>query len=208
MRENGRFLAWVAAILGAVCLLLYLFVFDTWVVPGDDPQFVVSVAPTLQPNDRILTRRGKIPEYGELARCQMPDGSGRYVIGRVFGMGGDRVTINQERVATNDRLVATRFLCGKWTLENPVTHQPVALSCVNEDHGATTYQTLVAVEYREGDRNIIVPAQRMYLVSDDRHLHQDSRDFGEVDPSTCEHVVFRLWGDRFTDGSRRFNVLW
>jgi len=31
-------------------------------------------------------------------------------------------------------------------------------------------------------------------VSDDRHVHLDSRDFGQVDPRTCQHIVFRFVG--------------
>ena len=54
----------------------------------------------------------------------------------------------------------------------------------------------------------MVEPGKLFLVSDDRHIHKDSRDFGGVDAATCEHVVFRLWGERFTDGSRRFNILW
>ncbi|MBS2017860.1 MAG: signal peptidase I [Deltaproteobacteria bacterium] len=208
MRDSGRLFVWLLAILGAIGLLLYLFVFDTWVIPGDDPQFVVSIEPNLRPNDRILTRRGGVPAYGQLARCQMPDGSGRYVVGRLFGAGGDRLKIAEERVSVNDRLYATRFKCGTMTLANPVTQQPRKLDCIAEDNGAFTYNVLIASEYREGDRSLIVPAARFYLVSDNRHLHFDSRDFGEVDPATCERIVFRLWGDQFTDGSRRFNLLW
>lgn len=208
MRDSGRLLFWVLGILGAIGLLLYLFVFDTWVVPADDPQLAVSVEPNLRPNDRILTRRRGIPRYGELARCQTPDGSGRYVVGRLFGAGGDRVRISAERIAVNDRLYATRFRCGTMTLPNPVTGQQKTLDCIAEDNGAFTYNILIAQEYPEGDRNLMVPSERFYLVSDNRHLHFDSRDFGEVDPATCERIVFRLWGDRFTDGSRRFNLLW
>lgn len=199
---------WILGILGAIGLLLYLFVFDTWLVPGDDPKFVVSVEPNLRPNDRILTRRGGIPRYGELARCLRPDGSGQYVIGRVFGAGGDRLRIVDERVTINDSLYATRFRCGTMTLQNPATGQPKLLECIAEDNGAFTYKVLIAQEYKEGDRNLLVPAERFYLVSDNRHLHYDSRDFGEVDPTSCERIVFRLWGDSFTDGSRRFNLLW
>ena len=91
----GRNMLWLAAILGAIVLLLYLFVFDTWVVPGDDPLLTASIAPTLSPDDRILTRRGSMPVTGELARCFMPDGSGKYTIGRVFGVGGDTVDDQQ-----------------------------------------------------------------------------------------------------------------
>ena len=89
-------------------LLLYLFVFDTWVVPGDDPLFTASILPTLSPEDRILTRRGSQPVVGELARCIIPDGSGKYTIGRVFGGPGDTVEISNERVAVNGKAPKTR----------------------------------------------------------------------------------------------------
>lgn len=208
MERYLRSLIWLAAIFGAIGLLLYLFVFDTWVVPGDDPQFVASVEPNLRPNDRILTRRGSSPRYGELARCLSPDGSGRFVVGRMFGAGGDTVTISNERVAVNGKGMATRFGCGMVSVLNPATGQPVLMGCSAEDNGAFTYNVLVHPEFREGDRTVLVDPGKAYLVSDDRHIHHDSRDYGEVDAATCEHIVFRLWGDSFVDASRRFNVLW
>lgn len=199
---------WLAAIFGAVCLLLYLFVFDTSVVPGDDAQFVASIAPNLRPSDRILTRRGSQPRYGELARCLSPEGGGRYVIGRMFGGGGDTVQIVNERVAVNGKGMATRFGCGMVQVVNPATGEPVKLGCSAEDNGAFTYNVLVHPEFREADRFVSVDAGKVYLVSDNRHIHHDSRDYGLVDAASCEHVVFRLWGDTFVDSSRRFNLLW
>jgi signal peptidase I len=51
-------------------------------------------------------------------------------------------------------------------------------------------------------------AGKLFLVSDNRSMHEDSRDFGQVDASTCEHIVFRLWGEHYTDSSRRFTIIW
>jgi signal peptidase I len=54
-----------------------------------------------------------------------------------------------------------------------------------------------------------VPAGSWFLVSDDRHVHLDSRDYGEVDPSTCQHVVFRLVGAAgFGDSRKRLSIVW
>jgi signal peptidase I len=198
----------MSAILGAIGLLLYLFVFDTWVIPSDDPALTASLLPTLSPDDRILTRRGGAPKVGELARCMRPDGSGKFVIGRVFGLERDDVEVNNERAATNGKGVATRFGCGKVNVVHPVSGEDVPLSCSVEDNGAFTYGVLVHPEYREGQRVAKVEPGKIYLVSDDRHIHLDSRDFGQVDATTCEHVVFRLWGQSFTDSSHRFNILW
>jgi signal peptidase I len=204
----GRNLVWLGAILGAIGLLLYLFVFDTWVVPGDDPLFTASILPTLSPEDRILTRRGATPEIGQLARCIIPDGSGKYVIGRVFGNPGDDVEINNERVLTNGKGPKTRFACGIVSVVHPVSGDAMPLTCSVEDNGSFTYGVLAHPEYREGPRKAKVEPGTLFLVSDDRHIHKDSRDFGAVDASTCEHVVFRLWGQSFGDSSHRFNVLW
>ena len=204
----SRNMVWLAAIVGSITLLLYLFVFDTWVVPGDDPLFTASILPTLSPQDRILTRRGSQPSIGQLARCLVPDGSGKYAIGRVFGSAGDVVEINNERVTTNGTAPKFRFSCGIVNVVHPVSGDAMPLTCSVEDNGSFTYGALTHPEYREGPRKTKVEPGTIFLVSDNRHLHKDSRDFGGVDPSTCEHVVFRLWGESFGDSSHRFNVLW
>ena len=203
-----RNVVWLAAILGAITLLLYLFVFDTWVIPGDDPLLTASLLPTLSPEDRILTRRGSQPVTGQLARCIIPDGSGKYTIGRVFGTGGDRVEIANERVSTSGKMPQTRFSCGIVSVVHPVSGDAMPLTCTVEDNGTFTYGVLAHPEYREGRRSALVEPGKLFLVSDDRHIHKDSRDFGSVDAETCEHVVFRLWGATFGDASHRFNVLW
>ena len=198
---------WLFGILGAICLLLYLFVFDTWVVPND-PVLAAAIAPALSPDDRILTRRGSSPGVGELSRCLVPDGSGKYVIGRVFGTSGDSVVIENERVTTNGKGPTTRHGCGPVTIVHPVSGDAVPLTCFAEDNGSFTYSSLAHPEYREGMRSAKVEPGKVFLVSDDRHIHWDSRDFGQVDASTCEHVVFRLWGQTFGNSAHRFNILW
>jgi signal peptidase I len=201
-------LLWVSAILGGILLLLYLFVFDTWVVPTDDPLLTASILPTLSPQDRVLTRRGSQPIVGELARCILPDGSGKYTIGRVFGHGGDTVEISNERVATGGQSPKTRFSCGIVSVVHPVSGDALPLVCSVEDNGSFTYGVLAHPEYREGPRTAVVEPGKLFLVSDNRHIHKDSRDFGGVEATTCEHVVFRLWGESFGDSTHRFNVLW
>ena len=87
MRGFIRGTAWVTAIAGAICLLLYLLVFDTWVVPKDDVMLGASVEPNVRVEDRLLVRRGQTPTYGQLARCVHPRHADKYVVGRVFGRG-------------------------------------------------------------------------------------------------------------------------
>lgn len=209
MRSLVRGLLWLGAIVGAICGLLYLFLLDTWIVPGDDPMFTASIVPTLSPQDRILIQRGAVPRAGQLARCVSPENPSRYVVGRVFGVAGERVEIREERVWVSDKVILLRHGCPAVTLTHPSTGDDITLSCGVEDNGAWTYAMLRSSEHPEPSHGVtVVEEGRMFLVSDNRHLHQDSRDFGLVEASTCEHVVFRLWGESFLDSSRRFSILW
>jgi signal peptidase I len=209
VREFTRGIIWLTGIFGALGVLLYLFVFDVWVVPrGQDAQFVASVVPTLIPEDKVLTRRGRVPAWGELARCASPLASGAYVVGRVFGTPGDRVEVTDISITTNGRSLAARHSCPQKVVPHPITDNLVTMQCSVAETGAWSFEYLTHGEMRGGIHSALVEAGKLYLVSDNRLMHQDSRDFGQVDASTCEHIVFRLWGERYTDSSRRFDILW
>jgi signal peptidase I len=204
----ARGVVWVAAIAGAIGLLLYLFVFDTWLVPETDPAFVASVAPNLGPGDRILLRRGSEPANGELARCADPTDNTKYVVGRVFGRTGDTVETRGDAVVVSGRGTPVAHGCPPVTLTHPVTGEPITLNCGVEENPAWSYGTLRSSTLTDGTHAGQVEPGKLFLVSDDRALHQDSRDFGQVDATTCEHIVYRLWGATYADGSRRFSILW
>ncbi len=209
MKGFTRTAGWILGILGAIGLLLHLLVFDVWVVPrGSDGQFAASVLPALMPEDKVLVQRGRVPVYGELARCASPLTAGEYVVGRVFGTPGDRVEVREGGVTTNGKGPVSRHGCGQRVVAHPVTENLVTLNCGVAETGAWTFEFLSHPEMLTGNHSAVVEAGKLYLVSDNRLMHQDSRDFGLVDSSTCEHIVFRLWGERYSDGSRRFNVLW
>jgi signal peptidase I len=208
VKDFTRLLVWITGILGAVGVLLYLFVFDVWVVPGGDVQLTASILPALMPQDKLLIQRGRVPVYGELARCASPVSSGSFVIGRVFGTPGDRVEVTDNAITTNGKGLSARHGCPQRVVAHPVTENLVTMNCGVAETGAWSFEYLTSSDTIGGTHSALVEAGKVYLVSDNRLMHQDSRDFGQVDASTCEHVVFRLWGERYTDGSRRFNVLW
>jgi signal peptidase I len=203
-----RTLVWLSAIGGAICLLLYLFVFDVWTVPKNDPQLAASVLPQLMPDDVVLTRKGSEPSYGELARCLSPVNPSTWVVGRVFGVGGDTVQINDMAVVTSNRALTARHACPAVTVVHPATQELVTLVCAVAETGAWEFQYLGSRDMSTGEHSALVERGKLFLVSDNRFMHQDSRDFGQVDATTCQHVVYRLWGERFTDGKRRFTLLW
>jgi signal peptidase I len=209
VREFTRLAFWVFGILGAIGLLFYLFVYDVWVVTrGPDGQFVASILPTLMPEDKVLVQRGRVPGFGELARCANPLSPGTFVVGRVFGIAGDYVEVVDGNVNTRGKALQDRHACESRVVAHPVTENLVTLSCTLQETGAWSFEFLWSPAMHTGTHTAVVEPGKLYLVSDNRLMHQDSRDFGQVDASTCEHIVFRLWGERYVDSSRRFTLLW
>jgi signal peptidase I len=206
-----RFLMWVVLILGALGVFLYFAFFDVWKVPADDLQFAVSVEPTLTAGDLVLIARHGSPGTGNLVRCADPDEPRRWVVGRWMAGGGEKVEFAGEGVSVDGQRASSPRACAKpaVTLTNPASGDPEALVCRQVEFAGLTHETLVSTEHAEGNRSTTVDPARVFLVSDNRHMHLDSRDFGSIDPRSCQHVVFRLWGSSgFSDASHRLTIIW
>jgi signal peptidase I len=206
-----KLLMWGLGCLGGALLILYYTVLDVWTVPSDDPLLAASVAPTLQQGDvLIVTRHGSV-DRGNLLRCGDPQAPGRYVVGRAMGRWGDDVDITGELVRVDGRRNPSPHACdtAKWTIFDPIHNSDVVLSCSVEEYGGSDYLALREGDYPEPSTKANIEQGQWYLVSDDRHIHLDSRDFGSVDPSTCQHILFRLVGPAGVgDSKSRLTVLW
>ena len=85
----------------------------------------------------------------------------------------------------------------------------VTLSCSVEEMGDMPFSVLRTSDHPEPPVSVLVEPSKWFLVSDDRHVHLDSRDFGQLDPMTCQHVIFRLVGTAgFGDARRRLTLIW
>jgi signal peptidase I len=206
-----RLLLWALAVVALVCGALYLFVFDVWRVPSDDPQLTASILPALAPGDILLVTRRTGIGRGELVRCGDPQAPGRFVVARAMAEGGDRLAIEHEAVSIDGHEVPTVRSCDPPRLDvvNPNTTDSEVLACSFEDYGEMPHPTLRGTERIEPPTRITVEKGRWFLVSDNRHFHLDSRDYGQLDDVTCQHVVFRLVGAAgIFDVTRRLTVLW
>jgi signal peptidase I len=95
------------------------------------------------------------------------------------------------------------------SIRDPQTNEDVVLGCAVEEYGDGSYSVLRAFVSPEPSTKALGEPGRWYLVSDDRHIHLDSRDFGQVDSATCEHIVFRLLGaNGFADREKRLSIIW
>jgi len=214
VRSLVRGVLWVLGILAVIALALYATVFDIWVVPSDDPNLTASILPTLAPGDVVLvTRHGGSASPQSLERCTDPDAPGRFVIARVAGIAKQQIEISRDtlRVDAHDLSVSGTTGCPSpdVDVESPVSHELTTLICSRTDAAGLSHGMLRGKSGFEEDLAVTVDPGKIYLVSDDFHFHQDSRDFGQIDPATCGHIVFRLVGSGgISDGSRRFTLIW
>lgn len=206
-----KVVAWVVAVVGVPILALYLFFFDVWRLPTDDPLLAASVQPTLSAGDLVVVTRHTSVDRGNLLRCTDPEASGRFVVARAIGRFGDRVEISREVVSLDARRTPSPRACDvpAMIVHDPRTDDDVTLSCSIEEYGDRSFSVLQAREGPERPTKAAVEPARWFLVSDDRHVHLDSRDYGQIDPATCQHVVFRIVGSAgFGDSGRRLTIIW
>jgi signal peptidase I len=209
MRGFLRTMLWGLALLGGIGLVVYFTLLDAWIVPEDDPWFTASILPNLRPGDRLLISKTGALKPGYLVRCADPDAPGRFVVGRVVAAGGDQIEIGDTVLVNGKRNPSPRSCTERsYVQRHPVTGEDVRLQCAVEDTNGNEHEALRDLDHPLAPVKSTVESGKLYLVSDDRHLHLDSRDFGQVDPTSCQHVVYRLWGESYFDASRRFNFLW
>jgi signal peptidase I len=197
--------------LGTIVLgLLYYFAFDVWTVPSDDPLLTASIEPTLSAGDLVVLARHPTVARGILLRCPDPQAEGRFVVARAIAESGDEFKLEGETIHIDGHRVVSPHGCliSKVGVLDPNRNEQVELGCATEEYGEATYSVLRS-DHPEPPTKANVEAGKWYLVSDDRHVHLDSRDFGQVDPSTCQHVVFRLVGAKgWSDWKSRLTFIW
>ncbi|HXX67106.1 MAG TPA: signal peptidase I [Polyangiaceae bacterium] len=206
-----RALAWLAVITGAVMLVLYVFAFDVWRVPGDDPLLSAAIQPTLGAGDLVLVTRHATVARGNLLRCADPQAPGRFVVARAIAAPGERITIENDVVSIDGRRLPSPRACEErsTTVTDPGTNEDVVLPCAIEDFGDITFGTLRLPAHPRPPTTAVVEEGKWFLVSDDRHVHLDSRDYGQLDPAACQHVVLRIVGAKgFLDARTRLTIVW
>lgn len=209
MRTFLKIALWTAVVLGVLGGLVYAFLFDVWVIPADDPVLAAAIEPQLAPGDTVLISRSTSPDVGVLVRCTDPDAPGRFVIARIVGHGGDVLDITGGTFQLNGHGVSAPNACDppRVSVRNPATNEEEELPCSNEEFAGITHPALRAgIETR---KHVEVEGGQVYLLSDNRMMHLDSRDFGAVPQHSCQRISFRLWGSGgYGDTKHRLSVVW
>ena len=209
-RKALRVLLWIAVVCGALVGIGAIF-FQGWTVPSDDPQLAVSIEPTMSAGDVLLVTRSTGASDGALVRCADPDAPGRFVVGRVIGHAGDAIEFSSGTMLVNGSTPSSSVACEPAVvhLRNPATQEDQGLDCLLEEFAGSTHPALRSSKTADRDVKTTVEPGKVYLVNDDRVLHEDSRDFGAIAPATCQRIVFRLWSAiGWGDAKKRLSVLW
>jgi signal peptidase I len=211
MRTWLKLVGWVGGILGVILLLLYAFVVDVWTVPTDDPMEGASIQPTLSAGDVVLVSRHTSVARGNLLRCPDPQAPGRFVVARAIAAGGEAFQLQDEVVMIDGHRMPSPRACDPpaVTVHDSQTGNDETLSCSVEDFGERDFTVLRSGDHPEPPTTANVTTGLWYLVSDDRHIHVDSRDFGQIDTAACQHIVFRLASAAgFSDEKHRLSLIW
>ncbi|MSP25196.1 MAG: signal peptidase I [Myxococcales bacterium] len=212
MSEFVRFVTWSAGGLLVAGGLLRIFVFDVWTMP-DDKWLSASTAPTLQGGDTLLLLKRGTAGPGELVRCAEPQKKpGKFVVGRIVGIPGDKLEIGGARITLNGRLFTTTEACEESTFSvfNPKTNSVVKLNCSRIEMAGGWHFIGINPKGSHGrPHNHTVGPGRFFIASDNRDMHDDSRDFGALPSETCDRrIVFRLWSaNGWGDSKRRLTFI-
>lgn len=213
MGKFGKALLWIAVILGAVVGLARAVALRWWTVPEGDPYLEASIAPTLRGGDLVLLWRLTKPKFGDLVACPEPGRPDRMVIGRIVGEPGDMVRAEGPKVYLNGRGAETEHACDppKFTVTHPTTGAEIEQTCDVEAVAGVSHMrgSTVGHEVLPAPVNQKIQEGKFFLVSDNRLLPYDSRDFGLVDEASCtETVSFRIVSKQgFMDVKSRFVVI-
>jgi signal peptidase I len=208
-RKALRALFWIAIVAGVLAGIVAIFA-QTWTVPGDDPQFAVSIEPTLTVGDLLLVSRSKGAEMGALVRCVDPDSPARFVVGRVMAHAGDTIEFKDGVLLVDNKSPSASNACDPATvrIKNPATQEDEDLNCTLEEFADATHPVLRGGKSVH-ETHAEVEVGKVFLVSDNRAMHLDSRDFTTVAPSSCQRILGRFWSaSGWLDSKKRLTVLW
>ncbi len=211
MRLWFRITFWVLGVSGAILLVLYLGFFDVWTVPVDDPLLSAAIEPTLRAGDVVVVTRRTDVSRGDLVRCDDPQAAGRYIVARAISKFGDTIEVG-ESVSIDGKRTPSPRPCDPPTavLHDPQSNEDETLTCSVEEYGDMDFEALRSNDHPLPALKVVVESGKWFLVSDDRHIHLDSRDFGQVEGRTCKHIVFRIVSAAgfLADGKHRLTVIW
>jgi signal peptidase I len=211
MDKLVRGIVWVVGIALVVGVIARIVAFKSWKIPSD-PRLAASIAPTLDEGDTVLVLTRGTPSFGDLVRCTDPEDPTKFVVGRIAGVDRDVVEVNGADLKVNGQRYGNESVCSDpvHKVYHPTTGSEMDITCdIVRMGGGWHYRGFSPTERAPGEVRKEVPVGQVFLVSDDRTFHDDSRDFGTLPAASCkERIVFRVTGKAgFGDDKARLTVI-
>jgi signal peptidase I len=210
MSGMWRVTVWILGVLLVLGVAARIFVLEPWTLP-DENKLGASVAPTLNGGDLVLFMKRNKPAFGDLVRCKDPDDPNGFVVGRVAGMKGDHLDIVGRELSVNGRRYLGEMACKdpKVPVPHPLSGSTVEITCDQVEMAGHPHFRGWSEKVPSSSYTVDVGEGMVYLLSDDRAYHDDSRDFGQLPADTCSgRMVFRLWGrDGWGDDVHRMTFI-
>jgi signal peptidase I len=210
MNKLLKVIFWTVGSLVVVAVLLRLTLFETWTIPHD-PWLSASIRPTLAGGDTVVLLTRGTPSFGDLVRCTDPEDETGFVVGRIMAEEGDHLEVMGRTVRVNRLSYNSVEACKEREVvfDHPETGHATTLDCSRVELGGGWHFRASGKHDKRNDVTKEVGAGRVFLLSDNRDVHDDSRDFGALPLESCNRLIlFRLWGPLgWRDGERRFTVI-
>lgn len=212
MSKLPRILGWTAVSVAALAGIARLTVLDVWKIPEDAPRLGISLEPSISAGDTVLMLTRGTHGFGDLVRCTDPDDASRFIVGRIAGVGGDTVQVNGHDLVVDNKRYIGEMVCPieTVTVVHPTSGEKIALVCDQVQMGGHIhYRGYSSKTEIKSPVKATVASGMVFLVSDNRSFHDDSRDFGVVPHASCkERIFFRLWSkDGWSDDKRRLSLV-
>ena len=107
---------------------------------------------------------------------------------RVIGLPGDQITIDNGRVLVNGQ--ALTYSAGSST---DALVLPQGFSRMYEHAGEKSYEVILPNTQEPAMAPVLVPANAVYVLGDDRSTSDDSRQFGPFPADDVEAQAFLVW---------------
>ena len=187
MKTVLSFVAWVVGLAAVSLFVVERVWLEAWKIPTDDPMLSASIEPQLSAGDVVLVWRGPTFARGNLLRCPDPQAAGRYVIARAIAAPGDHLSIDREGISLDGHPMRSPHACeqGDYSMFDPGRNETADLTCITQEYGDRDFSALISAERPEAATKARPEGNQWFLVSDNRHIHVDSRDYGPIDPAGC-----------------------
>ncbi len=175
----------LATFLALVVAVLRLFFVDAFVMPHN------GMAPTLVYGEQVLVWRRAKPDLGDIVLCQHPRQADASVIGRVLAFAGHTVSTDGRGQLFVDESRASVEGGGAIRFFDQTREKMFVMRSSSIDYRGKHRHEFFVEEGTTFSLGTYGVEQGVYLLGDNRaDSWNDSREFGEVDPSTCRGEIF------------------